>query len=232
MWGKEEMLTKKAVIATWSGGKDSCFAAYRAVQQGYELAALANTVSHDYQRVRFHGLPASVIKAQAEALGVPLLQAITTPEHYEDEFVANLHQRITPEITGIVFGDIFLEDCLAWANKVCSRLGVAAIEPHWGVPSAQVLQAFIESGFHAVVVSTQESVLGKEWVGRMIDRTFYDDITNLKDVDPCGENGEYHSLVIDGPLFRQKIVLEQTAKIQRSGYWFLDIQRFALTDKH
>lgn len=231
MWGKEEMLTKKAVIATWSGGKDSCFAAYRAVQQGYELAALANTVSHDYQRVRFHGLPASVIKAQAEALGVPLLQAITTPEHYEDEFVANLNQGITPEIAGVVFGDIFLEDCLAWAKKVCAKLGVKEIEPHWGIPSKQLLQEFVDSGFQAVIVSTQASILGKEWIGRVIDQSFYTDITRLDGVDPCGENGEYHSLVIDGPFFKQKIVLEQTAKVQRSGYWFLDIQHYHLQKK-
>lgn len=225
------MLIKKSVIVTWSGGKDSCFAAYKAVQQGYTLTALANTISHDYQRVRFHGLPAAIIQAQAEAIGVRLYQVATTPERYEDEFVANLNQALTPEIIGIVFGDIFLEDCLAWANKVCQRLGVEAIEPHWGVPSKRLLHEFIESGFTAVIVSTQENILGKEWVGRVIDQSFYDDITQLDGVDPCGENGEYHSLVIDGPLFKQKIVLEQTAKIKRDGYWFLDIQHYHLQKK-
>lgn len=225
------MLIKKSVIATWSGGKDSCFAAYKAVQQGYTLTALANTISHDYQRVRFHGLPAAIIQAQAEAIGVRLYQVATTPERYEDEFVANLNQALTPEIIGIVFGDIFLEDCLAWAKKVSARLGVETVEPHWGVPSRQLLQEFINSGFQAVIVSTQASILGKEWVGRVIDQSFYDDITQLDGVDPCGENGEYHSLVIDGPFFRKKIVLEQTAKVKRDGYWFLDIQRFTLADK-
>jgi uncharacterized protein (TIGR00290 family) len=231
VWGDEEMLKIGQVIATWSGGKDSCFAAYKAVQLGYTLSALANTISHDYQRVRFHGLEAKMIQLQAEALGLPLLQAGTTPENYEEEFLVNIKRGMTPQIQGVVFGDIHLQDCLAWAKKVCGKLGIEAIEPLFGTNPKELLASFIASGFQSVVVSTQASILGEAWVGRVIDQSFYDDILRLDGVDPCGENGEYHSVVIDGPLFKQKIALEQTAKVLRSGYWFLDIQQYSLQNK-
>lgn len=228
----EEMLTNhKKVIATWSGGKDSCFAAYKAVKAGFTLTALANTISQDYKRVRFHGLEARMIQLQAQALGVPLLQAETTAQHYEEEFIANLQRGMTPQVRGVIFGDIHLQNCFSWAQSVCTKLGIEAIEPLFGQSPQNLLLDFIASGFEAVIVSTQASILGQEWVGRRIDASFYDDITLLSGVDPCGENGEYHTLVVDGPLFKQKIGLKKPAKVLRDGYWFLDIQDYALCPK-
>jgi uncharacterized protein (TIGR00290 family) len=216
------------VIATWSGGKDSCFATYKADQQGYNITHIANTISNDYKRVRFHGLKADLIRAQAQAIGIPLLQQGTSPEHYEEEFKANLSKANLSNTYGVVFGDIHLKDCLAWAKKVADSLGVKAVEPLWHIPQAQILEDFIEAGFEAVIVSTQANILGQEWLGRIINQSFLSDIKQRPDVDACGENGEYHSVVLNGPLFKKRIVVTKAEPVLRGSYWFYDIQEFQL----
>lgn len=221
----------KNVIATWSGGKDSCFAMYKAQQKGYNITFLANTVSEEYRRVRFHGVRAEIVQEQAKAIGIPLLQQATTADSYEREFKQNIKKALTEDISGIVFGDIHLEDCLAWARKVSGDLGVAAIEPLWHMKQQDLLKEFIREGFEAIIVSTQGSILEKKWVGRKIDNNFIQDIIRLPNVDPCGENGEYHSFVINGPVFKQKIEITKSEVVLRGGYWFLDIQEYKRTSK-
>jgi diphthine-ammonia ligase len=217
------------IIATWSGGKDSCLAAYKAKQAGNHITAIANTISQDYRRVRFHGVKAEIIQAQAIAMGIPLLQKETTPENYEEEFKENLLQGITKDTEGVVFGDIHLEDCLAWANKVAKSVRLVAMEPLWHMPQEHILEDFISAGFLSVIVSTQANIMGKEWVGRPIDKRFIEDIKRLPGVDMCGENGEYHSLVIDGPIFSQRIEITKAEPVLRDGYWFYDIQEYQLS---
>lgn len=219
------------VIATWSGGKDSCFAAYKAMQQGYKVKYLANTVSKKYKRVGFHGVENIVIQKQAEAVGIPLLQIQTTGENYTQEFTDNLKKGLSEDITGVVFGDIHLTECFAWANRVCNDLGVLAIEPLWQRKTEDILLEFINVGFKAIIVSTQGNLLGKEWAGRVIDKEFLKEIKKLKTVDLCGENGEYHTFVFDGPIFQKKISITKTDKVLRDGYWFLDIQKYQLVVK-
>ena len=167
-----------------------------------------------------------MIQVQAHAVGIPLLQKETSADHYEQEFKENIRSVIAHGIQGVVFGDIHLRDCLAWARKVCSDLGVEAIEPLWGIDPEKILSDFIKAGFKAIVVSTQADLLGEEWVGRTLDASFLRDIRNVKTIDPCGENGEYHTLVIDGPMFKQRIHIEESQKVLRQGYWFLDIKKY------
>lgn len=219
------------VIATWSGGKDSCFATYKALESGHSISSIANTISKEFNRVRFHGVTAEMIQTQAEAIGFPLLQQATDPNTYEEEFIANIQKGLSKEVEGIVFGDIHLDDCLAWAQKVSKALGLEAIEPLWHMSQTQILSEFISAGFEAIIVSTQADKLGKEWVGRRIDKTFLRDIKELSGVDLCGENGEYHSLVIDGPLFHKKVAIAKAYPIFRDDYWFLDIQNYHLVPK-
>ncbi len=218
----------KNVIATWSGGKDSCFATYKALQAGYQVRYIANTISQNYKRVRFHGVKAELIQAQSETIGIPLLQQETTPENYEEKFKENLRKGLSQNIIGIIFGDIHLVDCLAWAKKIAIDLEIEAIEPLWHIPQQKILQEFIDAGFEAIIVSTQANILGKEWIGREIDPSFLEDIQKLSKVDVCGENGEYHSLVINGPLFKKRIDITKSEPIFRDGYWFLDIQEYQL----
>jgi diphthine-ammonia ligase len=218
----------KQVIATWSGGKDSCLAAYKAQQAGYSITYLANTVSKQFKRVGFHGIEASLIQKQAQAIGIPLLQQEVSPEQYWLDFTDNLKKRIE-KVDGIVFGDIFLEECFAASKKVCDELGVELIEPLWKKKSEDILEEFIAAEFSAVVVSAQATLLGREWLGRTIDKSFIEDMKKVKDVDLCGENGEFHTFVTSGPLFRQKITIEESSPYLSCGFWFLDIQRYTVS---
>ena len=215
-------------IATWSGGKDSCFAAHLALLAGYDVRSLANTVARDTGRVRFHGILGDVIRSQAEAIGRPLLQRATDADNYERGFKDTVRAGIEDGVTSVVFGDIHLRHCLEWATRVCSELGVELVEPLFGRDPREVLAAFIDAGFEAIVVSTQAEILGKEWVGRTIDRSFLADIAARPDVDACGENGEYHTLVVDGPLFTRRINISDAGPVLRGGYWFLDVRDHSL----
>lgn len=212
------------VIASTSGGKDSTFAIFKAQQMGHEVAFLANTIAYDSGRVRFHGIKAEIIQKQAEALGIPLLQKQTTPENYKKEYIENIKSVIKIEgIEGLVLGDIFLEDCYTWAKEICDELGIELIEPLWKMNPEKILREFIDAGFEAVIVSTQANILDESWVGRKLDMNFLEDIKKLENIDICGENGEYHSLVLDGPIFKKKLNLNLDKKMLIKSYWFLDI---------
>jgi len=212
------------VIVSTSGGKDSTLALYKALQMGHKVVYLANTISDDFRRVRFHGVKAEVIQKQAKALGISLLQKQTSANDYRKDYLENIKGIIEKEgIEGLVLGDIFLEDCFDWAQKICDELDIQLVEPLWKKDPEKLFKEFIESGFEAVVVSTQANILDKSWVGRKLDESFLEDIKKLKGVDICGENGEYHSLVLNGPIFKHKLNLKNPKKILRSGYWFLEI---------
>lgn len=215
-------------IATWSGGKDSCLATHQALLAGYDVRFLANTVARDSGRVRFHGILGDVIRLQSEAVARPLLQQETDPDSYEREFKDNIRRGLAAGVTSVVFGDIHLQHCLEWATRVCNELGVELVEPLFGRDPRRVLEEFIDSGFEAIVVSTQAEILGEDWVGRTIDHSFFADIVARSDVDPCGENGEYHTLVVDGPLFSRRLIITEAGRVLLGGYWFLDIRDYSL----
>lgn len=222
------MRQKMKIIASTSGGKDSTFALFKAIQMGHEVAYLANTIAYDSGRVRFHGVKKEIIQQQARALEIPLLQKETTPENYREEYIENIKNVIKKEdIEGLCLGDIFLEDCYTWAKEICDELGIELIEPLWKKSSEEVMEDFIDSGFEAIVVSTQSDLLDESWVGRKLDQSFLDDIKKLKNVDICGENGEYHSLVLDGPIFKKRLEIKKSEKVKIKDYWFLDIQELA-----
>src|SRR3989344_3126812 len=213
------------VIASTSGGKDSTFAIFKAIQVGHEIVYLANTIAFDSGRVRFHGVKKEIIQAQAKALGIPLLQKETTPENYRKEYIENVREVISKEgIEGLVLGDIFLQDCFDWAKAICDELGITLIEPLWKIDPEKLFKEFIESGFEAIVVSTQANILDESWVGRKLDQSFLEDIKKIKGVDICGENGEYHSLVLNGPNFKKRLEIKKSEKVLIKGYWFLDVQ--------
>ena len=178
--------------------------------------------------MRFHGTKETLIQKQAHAIGIPLLQRATTADGYEEEFKDAIRDVIAEGIGGVVFGDIHLPNGREWAEKICRELGIQAIEPLWGCSSEEIMSEFIESGFEAIIVCTQGDLLGEEWVGRSVDKAFLEEILDCKDVDPCGENGEYHTFVTDGPLFKQRMDISESQKVLRDGYWFLDIRDYQL----
>lgn len=220
----------QSLIATWSGGKDSCFATYLAMQSGYTIAYLANTISVEYQRVGLHGIQDTLIQEQAAAIGIPLLQKAVVGTQYEKDFTQLLAEK-KRAVKGIVFGDIFLDECRNRNVGICKKLRLFALEPLWGKSSLEILRDFVAAGFEAYVVSCQATLLWQEWIGRKIDASFIEDIQKVKGIDPCGENGEFHTFVTNGPFFKKEIILQRTAKVLRNGYWFLDIQKYKVVEK-
>jgi len=212
---------------SWSGGKDGCLACYDAIQQGYEISRLVNFVAQEHNRVRFHGTDTGLIRLQSQAMGIPLLQKETTWQGYEAEFKEAVRSLVPEGIEGMVFGDIYLQEHLDWVERVCSEIGIKAVEPLWGRQTSDVIASFIDNGFKAVIISAKADLIAKEWLGRRVDNDF---VAYLKDngIDPCGEKGEYHTLVVDGPIFNKRIEIEKSQVIRRESHWLLDISRFRL----
>jgi uncharacterized protein (TIGR00290 family) len=215
-------------ITSWSGGKDSCFALYEAIDKGYEISHLVNFLSKEFRRVSFHGTEAGLIQLQSQAIGVSLLQKETTWDGYEQEFKEAVRGLIPGGVTGMIFGDIYLQEHKDWVERVCNDLGIEAVEPLWGKSMEQVLSSFIDVGFEVVVVSAKADLIDKEWIGRRVDKAFIDYLRR-ENIDLCGENGEYHTLVIDGPIFNRRIHLIESRTISRDNYWFLDTISYELS---
>lgn len=224
-------MQEKVAACSWSSGKDSCLALYRAIRSGFEVKYLMNFISREYQRVAFHGAPAELVNLQSQALGIPLLQRETTKDNYEAVFRQTLRELKEKDIHQLVRGDIFLLDLRDWVENVCSGEGMGVISPLWGNPVEDLLREFVSLGFKAVLTSAQAEKLNQDWIGRVIDEKFIEDLKLVHHVDLCGENGEFHSFVYDGPLFTKRIEIAKTDKVLINGYWFLDIQEYKLVAK-
>ncbi len=214
------------VFASWSGGKDSCLACYRAIVSGLKVRYLANTVTEDGKRSRSHGLPAEVLQVQSLAVGIPLVQRRTTWDNYEAEFKSMLHTFKQEGVKGGVFGDIDFEEHRQWVERVCQEVDIVPHLPLWGESQNKILRDLIDLGFEAVIIATKADLFGREWLGQRIDLNFIkhlDELKEIKDITPCGEAGEYHTLVIDGPLFKKRMEILKTRKVFRDTHWFLDI---------
>ena len=221
---------QKAFVS-WSGGKDSCFACYRAVKSGLDVRCLLNMVTEDGDISWSHGISSELLRLQAEAIDIPLIQKRTTAANYEKAFVDVLQQFKKEGISTGVFGDIDFNEHRTWIERVCSQGGVKSRLPLWGEDQEKLVKEFIDSGFETVVVTTKADLLGEKWLGRRIDRSFLKDLKALGNVTPCGEAGEYHTFVLDGPLFKKRIDLLKTEKELKDGYWFLSIKKCELSEK-
>ena len=202
----------------WSGGKDSCLARHRAALAGYRPTLLVNLCGEDGS-VRFHGVGGELIERQARALGVDLLSVPTAPETYERRFEAMLADLRAREVAGIVFGNVHLADVQAWFEERTSRAGLAHVEPLWGWAPGEVVNQFLAAGFRAVVVSVMADRIDRRWLGRPFDRRFLQALASLEGVDPCGERGEYHTFVYDGPGFREPVEFALEEPGEAEGYW-------------
>jgi diphthine-ammonia ligase len=217
------------VFASWSGGKDCSLALNRALAQGLDVCYLANTITADGLRSCSHGMSAAVIRAQAEAIGIPILQQPTTGDNYREQFVKMLQRFKGEGITGGVFGDIDFNAHREWIDGVCAETGMTAYLPLWLEDQRRLMLEFIDAGFVAVVVAVKSEFLGPETLGKKIDRQFLDSLG--KNITPCGEAGEYHSLVIDGPFFKKCLAITASEKVTRGNHHFLEIKGFKIKEK-
>ncbi len=222
------------VFASWSGGKDGCLACYRAINTGMDVRFLANTITEDVERSCSHGMFASVIREQAKAIGIPLVQQPTTRDSYETEFKKMILSMKKDGVEGGVFGDIDFNPHREWIDRMCQETGIVPHLPLWLENQDKLMQEFIDLGFEAVVVAARTDLFGEEILGRKIDRSFLKYLEEMgrdKAITPCGEAGEYHTLVVDGPLFKKRLGLKQTERVRRDDRWFLEILKVELMDR-
>lgn len=210
-------------FASFSGGKESTISCYRATKLEINISYLVNMTSCDGRYCRSHGISSEVLRIQAESIGIPLIQRKTSWENYEEGFKKVIFRVKKAGIEAGVFGDIDLQEHRDWVERVCSEVGIKPILPLWGEEREQILKEFIEVGFKAVIVATRADFLGKEWLGRQIDEEFIKDLKTLG-IDLCGEEGEYHTFVFDGPLFRKPIRIIPGKKVLKRNHWFLEIE--------
>jgi len=219
---------KGRVVVSWTGGKDGCLACYRAVSEGFEVTHLLNF--REIQRRGSHDINPDLLYAQAEALGIPLIHKDFIS--YEQEFkkaVRELRDR-GEIIDGAVFGHIETHKNLV--DRICGELDLELIMPLWQRSSGQIINDLIDSGFEVVLLSVKADLLGKEWPGRKIDENFMCALKKHNpSIDPCGENGEFHTFVTDCPLFKNKIRIMESEMVLRGDYWFLEVSKFGAEEK-
>jgi diphthine-ammonia ligase len=213
--------------ASWSGGKDSCLAYWKAISQGLKVSHLLNFIHADSTKAMSHGLDSKLIALQAQAMGMPILQQKVTWETYEAGFKDALEKLKLEGVTGLVTGDIYLQEHKDWIDRVCGAVGVKALLPLWEIDSPTLLTDFIEAGFKAIIVSVKAKFLGKEWLGRQVDKKLASELGQLG-VDVCGEAGEFHTFVYDGPSFKKPVKISKAVPITRNDHWTLDIMEYSL----
>jgi uncharacterized protein (TIGR00290 family) len=189
-------------------------------------------VTEDGKRSCSHGISATVIKRQAEALGISIVQHPTTGDTYEAVFIKTLKDFRQEGIEAGVFGDIDFSPHREWIEKVCTAAGITPHLPLWQENQVKLMEEFIDVGFKAIVVAVKAELLGKEALGRTVDRQFLAYLAELdKGITPCGEAGEFHTLVIDGPLFQKRLEIIETEKVTRGDHHFLEILKTRLIAK-
>jgi len=208
-------------LASWSGGKDSCFASYLAIRKGLNISGLV----HFDRPNNLHGVDPGMIRLQAELAGIPFIQKRVMAEDFEPEFKRTVGELAVKGAQGMVFGDIYLEPHKEWVDRVCGELGILPFEPLWGMKTEDIIRDFIDCGFETIVASGDQKLIDKKYIGRKMDQDFIEYLRSKK-LDVCGESGEFHTFVTSGPLFRGKINITDADVISRDGFWFLDIKKY------
>lgn len=209
---------KEKVIFCWSGGKDSALALNRVLaDDSYEVVALLTTCNEHFQRVSMHGVRIELLDQQAAAIGLPLEKVFVSQrssnEEYQEKMSACLLAHKAQGVTACVFGDIFLEDLKRWREDNLALVGMRGIFPIWKIDSRQLINEFIALGFGSVICCVNDAYLDEHSVGRNIDRAFIDSLP--ANVDPCGENGEFHSFAFAGPIFKKPVPFKLGEKVYR-----------------
>jgi diphthine-ammonia ligase len=213
-------------FASWSGGKDSALAVYKARRNGYEARSLLTMMAEEPEaagRSRSHGLTESVLRRQSESLGVRHVFASATWESYEAVFKAIITSFHAEGMSDGIFGDIDLQAHLEWVVRVCGEAGVSWREPLWGMERRRVVDELLQAGFKALIISCDKEKMGERFLGREITAALAEELASIG-VDPAGENGEYHTFVFDGPLFHQPVAFTRGAIEEHDRYLFLSVE--------
>jgi len=228
----------KKVVLFWSAGKDSAMALHSIQNdKSFELIALITTLNEDYKRISMHGISEQILDRQCEVLDIPLIKmwvpGMLDNDSYERVFLDLCRDLKNNGVEFLAFGDIHLEDLRKYREELVNRAGLKACFPLWNKPTLDLMNNFIFQGFKAITCCINTEVLGEDWLGRQLDRKFLEDLP--EGVDPCGENGEYHTFCYSGPVFKDSIPyqtgelvfkplkINQVEGGSESGFLFLDI---------
>jgi uncharacterized protein (TIGR00290 family) len=207
---------------SFSGGKDSTLALDRAVRHGWPVSYLLNLYDADSQRVRFHGVRQALIQAQADALSIPLLDYPTRPETFEQVLLAALDELRERGVDAIIFGNIHLADVRAWYEQRTTGKGLLHLEPLWGEPVGLLAREVIQRGYHAILTSVELARAKESWLGQPLSEPLLQEF-EAAGIDACGERGEYHTFVSNGPLFRQPLPIRLGERVSMPGYALIDV---------
>jgi uncharacterized protein (TIGR00290 family) len=214
----------------WSGGKDSALALWRARQRGLRVEWLVNIHDRATERVRFHATPVEAIARQAETAGVPLVSVPTDPETFDESLTDTFAALVRQGCSGVVFGDIHLTDVRGWYEERTRAAGLEHVEPLWGGDPRALLEEFVAIGGRAVLTCIETAKLDISWLGRVIDDDFLRDV-RATGIDPCGENGEYHSFAFDGPFFARSLPWRARERRDDGRFAQLDLMTGALMSR-
>lgn len=227
-------MKKEKAVFCWSGGKDSALCLFKVLQENkYEVIALLTTINDEHKRVSMHGVREELIEAQAENIGIPLIKMYMGKDASDDAYARAMELCLLKlkevGVEHVIFGDIFLGDLKLYREKNLESIGMKAIFPLWNINTKKIVTEFIDLGFRTVICCVSEKYFDENTVGIQIDNEF---LSNLSaDVDPCGENGEFHTFTFAGPLFKKSIAFKQGEKVlkvyehagEKNGFWFIDL---------
>lgn len=211
-----------AIYCSWSGGKDSSLALNLAIQDGARAGLLVTMLTEGGERSRSHGLRRELLEAQAASIGVPIAFAATTWDGYEEALTAELVAARQRGLLRGVFGDIDIDSHREWVERVAAAAGTTAVHPLWQRDRAELMHDVLGLGFRAVVVAVRDGVLPASLLGETIDAAMLEEFERAG-VDLAGENGEFHTCVVDGPIFSHPIEVDRGETVLRDGVWFIDL---------
>src|SRR5690242_19876896 len=220
------MTTPEPILFCWSGGKDSAMALHTLLpQQQFRVTALLTTVTEGYDRISMHGVRRELLLQQAESIGLPLHEVRIPPQCVNPIYEARMEQALRifydQGVRKVAFGDIFLEDLRAYREKNLARIGMTALFPIWKRDTRELIRFFHTQRFRAIAVCIDSKVLAPHFAGRELDESFFCDLP--PSADPCGENGEFHTFVFDGPIFRWPISVRTGEIAHRDGFVFCNL---------
>ena len=220
------MTSPEPILFCWSGGKDSAMALHTLLQQSdVRIAALLTTVTEGYERISMHGVRRELLERQAQSIGLPLHEVRIPPQCvnpiYEARMEEALRLHLENGVQKVAFGDIFLEDLRAYREKNLARIGMTALFPIWKRDTRDLIREFHADRFRAIAVCVDPKVLDPTFAGRDLDESFFRDLP--PHADPCGENGEFHTFVFDGPIFHSPIPVRTGEIVNRDGFVFCDL---------
>lgn len=241
-------MKRPKAIFCWSGGKDSAYCLHKVLTEKlFDVKYLLTTVNDEFKRISMHGVREELLDNQAKSIGIPLLKVRVsggTNKEYEKQMETVLLKAKSEGINNVIFGDIFLEDLRVYRENNLAKMGMKGIFPLWKMDTTNIINDFISQQFKTIICCTNDGYLGEEWVGKEIDESFIEKLPVI--VDPCGENGEYHTFCYDGPIFKKKISFKVGEKVYKAleiktddniilptnittkGFWYCDLYHLDL----